>query len=92
MVPINDKTIEMPRQYYQSCRPMVYLFEGQEEGRPYSEGSIQKVLKSSLKKTKIKKPFTLHWLRNFDATHLLEEGTDLRIIPELLGNQSSRTT
>lgn len=92
MVPISDKTIEMLRRYYLSCRPKIYLFEGQQEGRPYSEGSIQKVLKSALKKTKIKKPVTLHWLRHSYATHLLEGGTDLRIIQELLGHQSSSTT
>jgi integrase/recombinase XerD len=68
------------------------LFEGSILGEPYSEKSLQSVLKQAIKKVGIAKPVTLHWLRHSYATHLLESGTDLRYIQELLGHSSSKTT
>lgn len=92
VVPISDKTIEMLRTYYKGCKPKVWLFEGQVVGKQYSPTSLQEVLKSAVKKAGIKKKVTLHWLRHSYATHLLESGTDIRYIQELLGHNSSRTT
>ena len=92
IVPISDKLIEMLRDYYTKYKPEVWLFEGQNAGEQYSETSLQKVLKQTLISAGIKKPITLHWLRHSYATHLLESGTDLRYIQELLGHKSSKTT
>jgi integrase/recombinase XerD len=92
IVPIGDKLLELLRTYYKTNRTKVYLFEGQNPGEPYSERSLQLVLKAAVDKVNIKKPVTLHWLRHSYATHLLESGTDLRYIQELLGHNSSRTT
>ncbi len=92
IAPLSLKIIEMLREYYTAFKPKVYLFEGQELGTKYSEQSLQKVLKQALEKVKITKPVTLHWLRHSYATHLLESGTDLRYIQELLGHNSSKTT
>jgi integrase/recombinase XerD len=92
IVPLSPKILDMLRNYYGSCKPKVWLFEGQHPGELYSEKSLQSVLKQALEKVKITKPVSLHWLRHSYATHLLESGTDLRYIQELLGHNSSKTT
>lgn len=92
IAPLSGKILDLLREYYRQYRPKVWLFEGQNEGEQYSEQSLQHVLKQALQKAKITKPVTLHWLRHSYATHLLESGTDLRYIQELLGHNSSRTT
>jgi integrase/recombinase XerD len=92
VVPIGNFLIEQLREYYKLFRPKVYLFEGQHAAERYSDRSLQLVLKGAVKKAKINKPVTLHWLRHSYATHLLESGTDLRYIQELLGHGSSKTT
>jgi len=92
IVPLSPKILEMLRDYYKVYKPTTYLFEGQTKGQPYDARSLQLILKQALKKSGITKPATLHWLRHSYATHLLESGTDLRYIQELLGHNSSKTT
>jgi integrase/recombinase XerD len=92
IVPLSNKILELLREYYKASKPHNWLFEGQLKGKAYDERSLQSVLKQSVSKAGIKKPVTLHWLRHSYATHLLENGTDLRYIQELLGHSSSRTT
>lgn len=92
IAPLPAKMIAQLREYWLKYKPKVWLFEGQRAGEPYSEKSIQLVLKQALARTTIKKPVSLHWLRHSYATHLLEAGTDLRYIQELLGHSSSKTT
>ena len=92
IAPLSLKILELLREYYRQYKPITYLFEGQKAGQPYDARSLQLVLKQALKKAAITKPVTLHWLRHSYATHLLESGTDLRYIQELLGHNSSKTT
>jgi len=90
-VPLSGNILEMLRNYYLRYRPKEYVFEGQDGGR-YSERSLELVLKKSVKKAGIKRNINLHMLRHSYATHLLEAGTDLRYIQELLGHKSPKTT
>jgi integrase/recombinase XerD len=92
VVPISDKLILLLREYYLQYKPKKWLFEGQLPFSQYSERSLELVLKKSVTIANIKKPVTLHWLRHSYATHLMESGTDLRFIQELLGHKSSKTT
>ena len=81
----------MLRVYYKEFRPKIYLFEGRNDAK-YNERSLSMVLKKACLKANIKKSVNLHMLRHSYATHLLERGTDLRYIQELLGHKSSKTT
>lgn len=92
MLPISEKVLLMLREYYRGYRPKEWLFEGEKVGVRYSERSIQNVFKQACRRAGVNPSATLHWLRHSYATHLLESGTDLRYIQELLGHKSSRTT
>ncbi len=88
---LSVKTLEVLRKYFIEHKPKDWLFEGQTGGK-YSARSIQSILRAAVAKTNIKKPVTPHTLRHSFATHLLENGTDLRYIQSLLGHESSKTT
>ena len=92
IVPLSDKILILLREYYVAYKPLQWLFEGQVKGERYDERSLANVLKQAVEKAEINKPVTLHWLRHSYATHLLESGTDLRYIQEILGHSRSRTT
>lgn len=92
LVPVSDKTIELIDCYLSRYKPQKYLFEGQWPKEMYSATSLERVFIHACEMAGIKKKITLHSLRHSYATHLLESGTDLRFIQELLGHKSSKTT
>ncbi|WP_437399085.1 site-specific tyrosine recombinase/integron integrase [Flagellimonas lutimaris] len=91
IVPLSETTLILLRKYYREYSPKDYLFEGQKGGR-YSSSSFNKLLKMCTKKARINKNVTTHTLRHSYATHLLEKGTDIRVIQKLLGHNSIKTT
>jgi site-specific recombinase XerD len=90
-VNLPESILEDLRNYYRQYRPKKYLFEGQEGGK-YSIRSVQHVFKNALEKAKINKNVGIHSLRHSFATHLLENGTDVSFIQQLLGHNYIKTT
>lgn len=90
-VPLSKNLLELLRLYFVKYRPKDYLFEGQ-KGGVYSSSSVNQVLKRELKRNNIRKNLSAHSLRHSYATHLLENGTDIRVIQKLLGHNSLKTT
>ena len=88
---LSKGVIPIIKTYINHYEPKQYLFEGR-LGAPYTQVSARQVLKKSLLKAGIKKYATLHTLRHSFATHLLEAGTDIRYIQEILGHDSPKTT
>lgn len=88
---LSSSFLTLLRSYYVAYKPKNYLFEGQ-GGLQYSNTSAQAVLRSAALRAHIQKRVTLHTLRHSFATHLLENGTDIRYIQELLGHSSPKTT
>jgi site-specific recombinase XerD len=86
-----ENLLDLLRLYYKTYKPKDYLFEGK-NGKLYSASSAQVILKNAINKTQIKKRVTLHTLRHSFATHLLETGTNIRYIQNLLGHSSPKTT
>ena len=88
---LSEKMISALKLYFKEYAPKEFVFEGA-QGKQYSASSMQKIFKRAVKAANIKKEVKLHSLRHSFATHLLEDGVDIRYIQELLGHRSSKTT
>lgn len=89
---LSETGLKLINQYINNYQPHFWLFPGQQPNTHISERSIQHIFKNALSAAKIDRPVSVHSLRHSFATHLLENGTDLRYIQELLGHKSPKTT
>ena len=91
MVVLAESMLPLLNNYLSTYTPQVYFTEGQ-SGGPYSAQSIRAFLQDSCRRAGIKKRVTPHTLRHSYATHMLENGIDIRYIQELLGHSKPETT
>jgi site-specific recombinase XerD len=86
------RAMDAVRIYLDAYPTELWLFPGTTPERHLTARSVQRVVKRAAQAASIPKDVTTHTLRHSFATHLLEGGTNLRVIQELLGHQSARTT
>lgn len=88
---LSPRLTDILRKYYLEYKPKQWLFEGA-KGAKYSRTSIYNIVHKAAEMAGIRKKMSMHTLRHSFATHLLENGTDLRYIQSLMGHESSKTT
>ena len=91
-VMLSTRLLPELREYWHAYHPGVWLFPGQDRNQPISHRTVQRAFQRARDAAGIDKPATMHSLRHTFAVQLLEAGTNLKYIQELLGHSSIKTT
>jgi site-specific recombinase XerD len=91
-VMLSPTLLELLRLYWRSERPKTWLFPGRTPAQPISLTVVQRACQRAGRDARLAKPVTVRGLRHCFATHLLEAGTNVRVIQNLLGHRSLTTT
>jgi len=91
-VPLAQRTKQLLKNYLKQHRPVKWLFTSSRTNSHCPNGTVQKAFKAALKQTDIGKTASIHTLRHSYATHLMENGIDIRIIQKALGHKHPSTT
>jgi site-specific recombinase XerD len=91
-VMLSPRLLTLLREYWKVARPAEWLFPGDVPGHPITGKAVNQICVQAARAAGLGKHVTVHTLRHSFATHLLEAGTDIRIIQNLLGHRSLRTT
>lgn len=92
LVTLSQRLLGELRECWKRCRPQRYLFEGKRPGQPIDPTSIQRAFRTACQRAGITKRVSPYSLRHAYATHLVEAGTNVRVVQALLGHQSLSTT
>lgn len=91
-LPLPQRLLVVLRKYWHAARPKEFLFPGQNQAKPISRIAVYNACKRAMCNAGLTKNISPHTLRHSFATHLLEQGTDIRTIQVLLGHRSVCTT
>jgi integrase/recombinase XerD len=91
-VMLSPRLLAILREYWKAARPQTWLFPGMIPGKPLDRNTINRIVENAKRTAKITGRVYPHLIRHCFATHLLEQGANLRVIQKLLGHQSLRST
>ena len=92
-VMLSEQLLNILRDYWRRGQPLnSFLFPGPDPDRPITTRSLQRAFRDAADAAGLDKPVTVHTLRHSFATHLLEQGVDIRVIQDLLGHRQITST